>query len=111
MQKIVDINENFEKLILHTPKAIQGGNAYIANISLNDSYVISMKSDVRDTGKTEYYYVLLHEVGHVLGIGTFWGHSGAPIVSYQEDGYNSNGKQDNLIYDYYNNDVRENFYD
>ena len=64
------------------------GNTFpaTANISLNDSYVISMKSDVRDTGKTEYYYVLLHEVGHVLGIGTFWGHSGAPIVSYQEDG-------------------------
>ena len=33
------------------------------------------------------------------------------LLSYQEDGYNSNGKQDNLIYDYYNNDVRENFYD
>ena len=59
---------------------------YTASITLNDSYVISMKSDVRDTGKTEYYYVLLHEVGHVLGIGTFWGHSGAPVVSYQEDG-------------------------
>ena len=33
------------------------------------------------------------------------------LLSYQEDGYNSNGKQNNLIYDYYNNDVRENFYD
>ena len=59
---------------------------YTASITLNDSYVISMKSDVRDTGKTEYYYVLLHEVGHVLGIGTFWGQNDAPIVSYQEDG-------------------------
>ena len=45
-----------------------------------------MKNDVRDTGKTEYYYVLLHEVGHVLGIGAFWGLNGVPIVSYQEDG-------------------------
>ena len=33
------------------------------------------------------------------------------LLSYQEDGYNLNGKQNNLIYDYYNNDIRENFYD
>ena len=60
MQKIVDINENFEKLILHTPKAIQGGNAYIANISLNDAPVIfqtpksKCKKGVHKTNKQIY---------------------------------------------------------
>jgi hypothetical protein len=60
MQKIVDINENFEKLILHTPKAIQGGNAYIANISLNDAPVVfqtpksKCKKGVHKTNKQIY---------------------------------------------------------
>ena len=31
------------------------------------------------------------------------------LLSYQEDGFNSNGKQNNLIYDYFNDDLRENF--
>ena len=33
------------------------------------------------------------------------------LLSYQEDGFNSNGKQNNLIYDYFNDDLRENFDD
>tara|TARA_B100000575_G_scaffold81464_2_gene64103 strand:+ start:10913 stop:11998 length:1086 start_codon:yes stop_codon:yes gene_type:complete len=60
MQNIVDINENFEKLILHTPKAIQGGNAYIANISLHEGPVIfqtpkcKCKKGVHKTNKQIY---------------------------------------------------------
>ena len=40
MNNIVNIDEKFENLVLHTPKAIQGGNAYIANLSLRDAPVI-----------------------------------------------------------------------
>ena len=60
MQKIVDINENFDKLILHTPKAIQGGNAYIANLSLDDAPIIfqtpkcKSKKGVHKTNKQIY---------------------------------------------------------
>ena len=60
MEKIVDVNEDFEKLILHTPKAIQGGNAYIANISLHDAPVIfqtpkcKCKKGVHKTNKQIY---------------------------------------------------------
>ena len=60
MQKIVDITENFDKLVLHTPKAIQGGNAYIANLSLDDGPIIfqtpkcKSKKGVHKTNKQIY---------------------------------------------------------
>jgi len=60
MNKIIDINEDFDKLILHTPKAIQGGNAYVANISLHDAPVIfqtpksKCKRGVHKTNKQIY---------------------------------------------------------
>ena len=60
MNKIVDINEKFDELILHTPKAIQGGNAYMANISLRDGPIIfqtpkcKSKKGVHKTNKQIY---------------------------------------------------------
>ena len=60
MNKIVDINEKFDELILHTPKAIQGGNAYMANISLRDDPIIfqtpkcKSKKGVHKTNKQIY---------------------------------------------------------
>ena len=64
------------------------GNTYpaTATITMNDLYISSMKSNVRTSGKTEYYYVLLHEVGHVFGIGSFWNLTNTPKLSYVEDG-------------------------
>ena len=59
---------------------------YEADITLNASYLSGMKNDVRSDGKTSYYYVLLHEIGHVLGIGSFWNLSGTPKVSYIDNG-------------------------
>tara|TARA_B110000285_G_C15071088_1_gene587990 strand:- start:119 stop:1567 length:1449 start_codon:yes stop_codon:yes gene_type:complete len=41
--------------------------------TLNYTYVVSMGNNVRASGNTELYYVTLHELGHILGIGTFWG--------------------------------------
>jgi hypothetical protein len=57
-----------------------------ANITLNYLYISGLKNSLRDGGKSEYYYVMLHEVGHVLGIGPFWSNVGAPIVSYLDAG-------------------------
>ena len=64
------------------------GNTFPANadIALNYLYIQSMKNSIRDSGKSEYYYVMLHEVGHVLGIGPFWGLTGSPIASYDDNG-------------------------
>ena len=31
-----------------------------------------MKDNTFSNGKSEYYYVILHEMGHVLGIGGAW---------------------------------------
>lgn len=45
---------------------------YEADITLNASYLSGMKNAVRSDGKTSYYYVLLHEIGHILGIGSLW---------------------------------------
>ena len=59
---------------------------YEAEITLNASYLSGMKNDVRSDGKTSYYYVLLHEIGHILGIGSFWNLPGTPKVSYLDNG-------------------------
>jgi len=60
MENIVDVNETFDELILHTPKAIQGGNAFVANISLRDSPLLfqtpkcKSKKGVHTTNKQIY---------------------------------------------------------
>ena len=60
---------------------------YEGTIQLNSLYTASMLSDVRSSGKTQYYYVVLHELGHILGIGPFWSAASpyfAPITSYTD---------------------------
>jgi len=59
---------------------------YEAEITLNANYLSGMKNAVRSDGKTSYYYVLLHEIGHILGIGSFWDLPGTPKVSYIDNG-------------------------
>jgi len=59
---------------------------YEADITLNASYLSGMKNAVRNDGKTSYYYVLLHEIGHILGIGSLWDLPGTPKVSYLDNG-------------------------
>jgi hypothetical protein len=60
MENIVDVNETFDELILHTPKAIQGGNAFVANVSLRDSPLLfqtpkcKSKKGVHTTNKQIY---------------------------------------------------------
>ena len=50
------------------------------NIIMNELYISEMMSDIRDSGKTKYFYVLVHEIGHILGIGsvTAWDLDGTP---------------------------------
>jgi hypothetical protein len=66
---------------------IRFGNVFpaITDIALNKTYITDMKKDIRTDGKSEYYYVLLHEIGHILGIGSFWKYRDAPMVSYIVD--------------------------
>ena len=67
MENIVDVNETFDELILHTPKAIQGGNAFVANISLRDSPLLfqtpkcKSKKGVHTTNK-QIFLSFLHKV-------------------------------------------------
>lgn len=64
MENIVDINETFDELVLHTPKAIQGGNAFMANVSLRDSPLLfqtpkcKSKKGVHTTNKQIYMDLL-----------------------------------------------------
>jgi len=64
------------------------GNVFplTADLTMNSSYLYGMKNDVRSDGKTSYYYVLLHEIGHILGIGSLWGYAGTPKVNYIDNG-------------------------
>jgi hypothetical protein len=54
------------------------------SIIMNDLHISEMMSDIRNSGKSKYFYVLVHEIGHILGIGTVatWDLSGTPITSY-----------------------------
>ena len=53
-----------------------------ATITMNDLYLSSMKNSIRQDGKSSYYHVMLHEIGHVLGIGVYWNMSGSPLTTY-----------------------------
>ena len=44
------------------------------NITFNESLIVSMRDTLRSDGKSTLYYVVLHEIGHVLGIGVWWNH-------------------------------------
>ena len=44
-----------------------------------------MKADVRSDGNTRLYYVILHEIGHILGIGSFFGLNDA-YMDYTDNG-------------------------
>ena len=60
------------------------GNAYTATgkITMNSTYLNTLKNSIRTDGKSSFYHVMLHEIGHILGIGTYWNMSGSPVVSY-----------------------------
>jgi hypothetical protein len=53
-----------------------------ANLTMNKLYLSGLKTTVRDSGNTGYYSVLLHEIGHILGIGTLWYLTDTPKTSY-----------------------------
>ena len=63
------------------------GNTFPASgtITLSDSYLPTLKSTTHDDGNTSYYHVFLHEVGHILGIGSLWSITDFPKTSYTED--------------------------
>ena len=64
------------------------GNSYAArgNIKINNTYISSLKTSIRDDNKSSLYHVLLHEIGHILGIGTFWNMTGSPVSNYNDNG-------------------------
>jgi cytoskeletal protein CcmA (bactofilin family) len=66
---------------------------YIGNITINSSKMYTLKTTNHDDGKSSLYHVLLHEIGHILGIGTLWWQYdpkalmvGVPITSYDDNG-------------------------
>ena len=35
------------------------------NLTLNKSYIETMKTDIREDGQSSYYHVIMHELGHI----------------------------------------------
>ena len=57
-----------------------------ANITMNNTYLYGLKTTIRNDGFSSYYHVLLHEIGHILGIGSFWYLTGCQKTSYDDNG-------------------------
>jgi hypothetical protein len=55
-------------------------------IALSQASYNSMISETREDGNTTLYYVLMHEIGHIIGIGPYFGHNNSPRVAYEENG-------------------------
>uniref|UniRef100_A0A6C0FA56 Uncharacterized protein n=1 Tax=viral metagenome TaxID=1070528 RepID=A0A6C0FA56_9ZZZZ len=64
------------------------GNSYTANgnIKMNESYMSYLRTSIRSDNQSALYHVLLHEIGHILGIGTYWNMNGSPVSSYSDNG-------------------------
>ena len=64
------------------------GNSYTANgnIKMNESYMSYLRNSIRSDNQSALYHVLLHEIGHILGIGTYWNMNGSPVSSYSDNG-------------------------
>ena len=75
-------------LTLHYFDNYDFGNSYTDSgiIKLNETYMNSLRNTIHTDNKTTLYNVILHEIGHILGIGSFWHMSGAPITAYSEYG-------------------------
>ena len=54
-------------------------------IALSTSSYNSMISETRTDGNTTLYYVLLHEIGHIVGIGPYFGFNNSPTQYFTED--------------------------
>ena len=57
-----------------------------ADITMNNTYLYGLKTTIRNDGFSSYYHVLLHEIGHILGIGSFWYLTGCPKTGYDDNG-------------------------
>ena len=62
----IELNGNY-MWDIGEPLIITGGN-----ITFNESAIVDLRDSLRDDGNSTLYYVVLHEIGHVLGIGTLW---------------------------------------
>ena len=64
---LINTNESLDNMVLHTPKAVQGGNTYISSISMNDSPFIfqtpkcKSKKGVHHTNKQVYTDLLFND--------------------------------------------------
>lgn len=56
------------------------------SITFNESRIVAMRDEVRSNGKSTLYYVVLHEFGHVLGIGVWWDHFGLSTAYVNDSG-------------------------
>lgn len=64
---------------------------YVGNIIISSSKMYTLKTTNHNGGKSSLYHVLLHEIGHILGIGTLWwdgdeNRTGSPLTSYDDNG-------------------------
>jgi hypothetical protein len=53
---------------------VYGSTFYIklGILKLNSKKIEELYRDITDSGKSKLYYTVLHEIGHLLGIGTLW---------------------------------------
>lgn len=73
---ITDLNGNY---VWDTGEPI---NVTGGNITFNESAIEGMRDSLRDDGNSTLYYVVLHEIGHVLGIGTLWSYFDSLTETY-----------------------------
>ena len=45
----------------------------------------NLKTAIHEDGNSSYYHVFLHELGHILGIGSLWDLTDFPKIAYVED--------------------------
>lgn len=54
-------------------------------MTINSDIIDTYTESKNEQGYSQLYYVILHEIGHILGIGTLWDLSGSPIYTIDDN--------------------------
>ena len=88
INSIYDINNYTDGTVYFYNVSKYGQNVFphTGSFTLNSNSIENMFNNILSSGESQLYYVTLHEIGHILGIGNLWSYSNIepPVEEYTD---------------------------